>query len=429
MSMTEGERSMPKRQYLCIDQKSFYATVECVARGLDPMTTNLVVADPTRSENTICLAVSPSLKALGVKNRCRIKDIPSYIKHIVAQPRMQLYIDCAAEIYGVFLKYIAPEDIHVYSIDESFLDVTPYLAMYKMTAKEIALMIIRDVKDTVGTICTCGIGTNLYLAKIALDIKAKHASDFVGILDEESYRAELWDHQPITDFWQIAGGKSARLRNHGITTMRQIAMMDENYLYDWFGIDAELLIDHAWGRESTTIADIKAYRSKSKSLSSSQVLMRDYKCNEGEIIAKEMMDQLCLDMTAKKLATDSVSLYVGYSHTEGIPGTGGTANLGVETNAASMLVPAIEALYRRIVDPRFVIRRVCISCNNVVEDQGVLQLNMFEDTTKQLKDKALQEAMLGIRAKYGKNSILRGMNYDPAATGRERNAQIGGHRA
>ena len=429
MSMTEGERSMPKRQYLCIDQKSFYATVECVARGLDPMTTNLVVADPTRSENTICLAVSPSLKALGVKNRCRIKDIPSYIKHIVAQPRMQLYIDCAAEIYGVFLKYIAPEDIHVYSIDESFLDVTPYLAMYKMTAKEIALMIIRDVKDTVGTVCTCGIGTNLYLAKIALDIKAKHASDFVGILDEESYRAELWDHQPLTDFWQIAGGKSARLRNHGITTMRQIAMMDENYLYDWFGIDAELLIDHAWGRESTTIADIKAYRSKSKSLSSGQVLMRDYKCNEGEIIAKEMMDQLCLDMTAKKLATDSVSLSVGYSHTEGIPGTGGTAKLGIETNAASMLVPAIETLYRRIVDPRFVIRRVCISCNNVVEDQGVLQLNMFEDTTKQLKDKALQEAMLGIRAKYGKNSILRGMNYDPAATGRERNAQIGGHRA
>ena len=429
MSMTEGERSMHERQYLCIDQKSFYATVECVARGLDPMTTNLVVADPTRSENTICLAVSPSMKALGVKNRCRIKDIPSYIKHIVAQPRMQLYIDCAAEIYGVFLKYIAPEDIHVYSIDESFLDVTPYLAMYKMTAKEIALMIIRDVKDTVGTICTCGIGTNLYLAKIALDIKAKHASDFVGILDEESYRAELWDHQPLTDFWQIAGGKSARLRNHGITTMRQIAMMDENYLYDWFGIDAELLIDHAWGRESTTIADIKAYRSKSKSLSSGQVLMRDYKCNEGEIIAKEMMDQLCLDMTAKKLATDSVSLYVGYSHTEGIPGTGGTAKLGIKTNAASMLVPAIETLYRRIVDPRFVIRRVCISCNNVVKDQGVLQLNMFEDTTKQLKDKALQEAMLGIRAKYGKNSILRGMNYDPAATGRERNAQIGGHRA
>ena len=429
MSMVKGESIMPVRQYLCIDQKSFYATVECVERGLDPMTTNLVVADPERSENTICLAVSPSMKALGVKNRCRIKDIPGHIKHIVAQPRMQLYIDYAAEIYAVFLKYIAPEDIHVYSIDESFLDVTNYLKMYGMTAKELAVMIIKDVKDTVGTICTCGIGTNLYLAKIALDIKAKHAVDFIGVLDEESYRAELWKHRPITDFWQIGEGKATRLRNRGITSMHDVAMASEELLYNMFGIDAELLIDHAWGRESTTIADIKAYRSKSKSLSSGQVLMRDYKYHEGEIIAKEMMDQLCLDMAAKKLATDSVSLYVGYSYTQGIPGSGGTAKLATETNLASMLVPAIETLYRRIVDPRFVIRRVCLSCNNVVEDIGVLQLNMFEDTTKQLRDKAIQETMLGIRAKYGKNSILKGVNFDPAATGRERNLQIGGHRS
>ena len=420
---------MPVRQYLCIDQKSFYATVECVERGLDPMTTNLVVADPERSENTICLAVSPSMKALGVKNRCRIKDIPGHIKHIVAQPRMQLYIDYAAEIYAVFLKYIAPEDIHVYSIDESFLDVTNYLKMYGMTAKELAVMIIKDVKDTVGTICTCGIGTNLYLAKIALDIKAKHAVDFIGVLDEESYRSELWEHRPITDFWQIGEGKATRLRNRGITSMHDVAMASEDLLYNMFGIDAELLIDHAWGRESTTIADIKAYRSKSKSLSSGQVLMRDYKYHEGEIIAKEMMDQLCLDMAAKKLATDSVSLYVGYAYTQGVPGAGGTAKLATETNLASMLVPAIETLYRRIVDPRFVIRRVCLSCNNVVEDIGVLQLNMFEDTTKQLRDKAIQETMLGIRAKYGKNSILKGVNFDPAATGRERNLQIGGHRS
>ena len=393
------------------------------------MTTNLVVADPERSENTICLAVSPSMKALGVKNRCRIKDIPSHIKHIVAQPRMQLYIDYAAEIYAVFLKYIAPEDIHVYSIDESFLDVTNYLKMYGMSAKELAARIIKDVKDTVGTICTCGIGTNLYLAKIALDIKAKHAVDFIGVLDEESYRAELWEHRPITDFWQIGEGKATRLRNRGITSMHDVATASEDLLYNMFGIDAELLIDHAWGRESTTIADIKAYRSKSKSLSSGQVLMRDYKYHEGEIIAKEMMDQLCLDMAAKKLATDSVSLYVGYSYTQGIPGAGGTAKLATETNLASILVPAIETLYRRIVDPRFVIRRVCLSCNNVVEDIGVLQLNMFEDTTKQLRNKAIQETMLGIRAKYGKNSILKGVNFDPAATGRERNLQIGGHRS
>ena len=429
MSLVKGEIIMPERQYLCIDQKSFYSTVECVERGLDPMTTNLVVADPERSENTICLAVSPSMKALGVKNRCRIKDIPSHIKHIVAQPRMQLYIDYAAEIYAVFLKYIAPEDIHVYSIDESFLDVTNYLKMYGMSAKELAARIIKDVKDTVGTICTCGIGTNLYLAKIALDIKAKHAVDFIGVLDEESYRAELWEHRPITDFWQIGEGKATRLRNRGITSMYDVAMASEDLLYNMFGIDAELLIDHAWGRESTTIADIKAYRSKSKSLSGGQVLMRDYKYHEGEIIAKEMMDQLCLDMAAKKLATDSVSLYVGYSYTQGVPGAGGTAKLATETNLATMLVPAIETLYRRIVDPRFVIRRVCLSCNNVVEDIGVLQLNMFEDTTKQLRDKAIQETMLGIRAKYGKNSILKGVNFDPAATGRERNLQIGGHRS
>lgn len=418
-----------QRWYLCIDQKSFFASVEAVSRGLDPMTTKLVVADPERSENTICLAVTPTMKALGVQNRCRVKDIPKHIDFIVAQPRMQLYIECAAAIHGVFLKYVAPEDIHTYSIDESFLDVTPYLKMYGMTAKELAVKIIEDIKETVGTVSTCGIGTNLYLAKIALDIKAKHQKDFIGILDEESYRAELWDHKPITDFWQIAAGKAARLKAHGITTMRQVAMMKEDFLYDWFGIDAELLIDHAWGRESTTIADIKAYKSKSKSMSSGQVLMRDYQYHEGLIIAKEMMDQLCLDMAAKKVATDSVSMYIGYSYTQGVPGAGGTASLGVETNTANMLVPAIDTLYKRIVDPRYVIRRVCISCNNIVEDQGMMQLNMFENTSKQLKGKAIQEAMLHVRAKYGKNAILKGINYDPAATGRERNQQIGGHKS
>ena len=420
---------MAVRQYLCIDQKSFYATVECVARGLDPMTTDLVVADPERSENTICLAVSPSLKAKGVSNRCRIKEIPKHLKYIVATPRMQLYIDCAAEIYGVFLKYVAPEDIHVYSIDESFLDVTPYLTLYHKTARELAKTIIEDVRNTVGTVSTCGIGTNLYLAKIALDIHAKHAKDFIAELDEESYRATLWDHRPITDFWRISTGTEARLRNHGISTMREIAMMQEDYLYDWFGIDAELLIDHAWGRESTTIADIKAYRSKSKSLSSGQVLMRDYRFDEGLVIAKEMMDQLCLDMVSKKLATESVSLYVGYSHTQGVGGAKGTAKLASETNADSLIVPAIATLYKRIVNPSYPIRRICLCCNNVVEDRGVYQLNMFDDISAQLRSRAIQETVLGIRAKYGKNAILKGMNYDPAATGRERNLQIGGHKS
>ncbi len=420
---------MEQRQYLCIDQKSFYATVECVARGLDPMTTDLVVADPERSENTICLAVSTHMKKLGVKNRCRIKEIPPYIKHIVAPPRMQLYIDCAAEIYGVFLKYLSPEDIYVYSIDESFLDVTPYLKMYGMQAKELAKMIMKDVRDTVGTICTCGIGTNLYLAKIALDLTAKHAEDFIGELDEESYREKLWDHRPITDFWRISTGTEARLKRYGISTMRGIAKADEDCLYKCFGIDAELLIDHAWGREPTTIADIKGYKSKAKSLSSSQVLMRDYKYAEGELIAKEMIDQLCLDMAAKKLVTESISLYVGYSYTEGVPGVGGTAQFARPTNLAVEVVPAIAALYRRIVNPAYVIRRIGLSCNGVVEDPQMLQFNMFEDVNRQLREKALQEALLAIRAKYGKNSVLKGMNYQEAATGRERNNQIGGHRS
>ena len=420
---------MEQKQYLCIDQKSFYATVECVARGLDPMTADLVVADPERSENTICLAVSAHLKKRGVKNRCRIKEIPPYIKPIIASPRMQLYIDCSAAIYGVFLKYLAPEDIYVYSIDESFLDVTPYLKMYGMTAKELARMIIKDVRDTVGTISTCGIGTNLYLAKIALDITAKKADDFIGILDEDSYCRLLWDHTPITDFWRISTGTATKLRNHGITTMRGITMMDEDLLYKWFGIDAELLIDHAWGREPTTIADIKNYKSKSKSLSSTQVLMRDYKANEAEIIAKEMVDQLCLDMTAKRLVTESISLYVGYSYTQGIPGVGGTAQFARPTNLSTEVIPAIGALYRRIVNPSYVIRRIGLSCNNVLPDLGVVQLNMFEDTSKQLRDKALQETLLDIRAKYGKNSILKGISYTDAATGRERNNQIGGHKS
>ena len=417
------------RQYLVIDQKSYYATVECVCRGLDPMKANLVVADPERSQNTICLAVSPNMKKLGVKNRCRVKEIPLNIKYITAPPRMQLYIDCAAEIHGVFLKYIAPEDIYTYSIDESFIDVTNYLKMYGMTAKELAKTIIEDVHNTVGTISTCGIGTNMYLAKVALDIMAKHAPDFIAELNEESFRKELWDHKPLTDFWRIGPGTEKKLRNHGLTSMRDIALCNEDLLYGWFGIDAELIIDHAWGREPTTIADIKAYKSSSKSLSASQVLMRDYQYKEGELIAKEMTDQLCLDMAAQKLVTDSISLYVGYSYTEGVPGAGGTAKLSTETNAASVVVPAVSALYRRIVNPTYVIRRICINFNNVVEDQGALQLNMFEDVTKQLKNKAIQEAMLGIRAKYGKNAILKGMNFEEAATGRERNAQIGGHKA
>lgn len=418
-----------RQQYLVIDQKSYYASVECVERGLDPMKTNLVVADPDRSQNTICLAVSPSMKALGVKNRCRIRDIPSNIKYIIAPPRMQLYIDYAAEIHGVFLKHFAPQDIFTYSIDESFIDATPYLKMYAIPTRELVKRVIDDVRETVGTISTCGIGTNIFLAKVALDIQAKHDPDFIAELDENQYRKQLWNHTPITDFWNVGPGTAKRLWDRGITTMGGIAQCGLDRICDWFGVDGELLYDHAWGVEPTTIADVKAYKSKSKSLSSSQVLMSDYSYAAAEIIVKEMMDQLCLDMFAKKLATDSVSLYIGYSYTYGVPGVGGTAQLAYETNAASLIVPAVRALYRRIVNPSYGIRRVCLSCNNVVQDTGHFQLNMFEDTTKQLRNKALQEAMLGIRAKYGKNSILRGISFTPESTARERNMQIGGHKS
>lgn len=284
------------------------------------------------TKDKICLAVSPSMKALGVKNRCRIKDIPRNIKFITAQPRMQFYIDCAAEIHGVFLKHFAPQDIYTYSIDESFIDATPYLKMYNMPARDLAKAVIEDVRQTVGTVSTCGIGTNMFLAKVALDIQAKHAPDFIAELNEEQYHASLWDHRPITDFWGIGPG---------------------------------------------TMADIKAYKSESKSLSSSQVLMRNYRYEEAEIIAKEMVDQLCLDMTAKGLVTESVGLYVGYSYTYGVPGANGTARLASETNAASIIIPAVGNLYRRIVNPAYGIRRVCLSCNNVVPDRGEFQLSMI----------------------------------------------------
>ena len=419
---------MGQSMYMVIDQKSFYATVECVARGLDPMTTKLVVADPDRSQNTICLAVTPAMKAMGVKNRCRIREIPGNIKYIVAPPRMQLYIDCAAEIHSVFLKHFAPQDIYTYSIDESFIDVTPYLKMYGIPVKELAKRVIDDIRKIVGTVSTCGIGTNLFLAKVALDIQAKHAPDFIAELNEEQYREQLWDHKPLTDFWGIGPATAKRLWDRGISSMRGIAQLDIDRIYDWFGVDGEILYDHAWGREPTTMADIKAYKSKSKSLSASQVLMRDFRYDEAEIIAKEMIDQLCLDMAAKGLATESVSLYVGYSYTYGVPGAGGTAKLSAKTNASSVIMPAIGTLYRRIVNPAYGIRRICLSCNNVVEDRGIFQLSMLEDANKQLRDKSLQETLLGIRAKYGKNAILRGISYTPASTARERNAQIGGHK-
>ena len=421
-------KKLTERQFLCIDLKSFYASVECVERGLDPMTTDLVVADPEREKGTICLAVSPSLKAKGVKNRCRVYEIPEGMEYIMAPPRMQKYIDYAAEIYGVYLDYIAPEDIHVYSVDEAFLDVTHYLWLYNMNSKELAIKLIDEVYKRVGVRATCGIGTNMYLCKVALDIIAKHSKDSIGILDENSYREKLWNHKALTDFWRIGNGTAERLARYGIYTMGDIAHTPEDILYKWFGIDAELLIDHAWGRESTTMSDIKNYKAKSNCLSSSQVLMRDYTFLEARLIVKEMLDLLCLDMVSKKLITDSFTLYVGYSNTLGIPGVNGTAQTAKKTNADSLIIPAVVSLYDRIVNPDYPIRRIGINCNRVVADNCAEQLSLFEEIDTD-KNRILQETMLRIKARYGKNAILKGMNYQEAATTRERNEFIGGHKS
>lgn len=421
-------KNVADKYFLCIDLKSFYASVECVERGLDPMTTDLVVADPERTDKTICLAVSPSLKAKGVKNRCRVFEIPDGIEYIMAPPRMQKYIDYAAEIYGIYLQYIAPEDIHVYSIDEAFIDVTNYLWIYNMTAKELAVKLMNEIYNKIGVRATCGIGTNLYLCKIALDITAKHSPDFIGFLDEEAYRQTMWKHKPLTDFWRIGGRTAERLARYGIFTMEDIAKTPENILYKWFGIDAELLIDHAWGRESTTMKDIKNYRAKSNCLSSGQVLMRDYSFIEARLIVKEMLDLLCLDMVSKNLITDSISIYIGYSNTLAVPGAKGTANITKKTNADSLIIPAVTALYDHIVNPDYPVRRINITCNRVTSDNCAEQLTVFdEDDT--IKNKVIQETMLGIKAKYGKNAILKGINFEEAATTRERNQQIGGHKS
>ena len=419
---------MKDRIYLCIDLKSFYASVECAERHLDAMTTNLVVADMSRTEKTICLAITPAMKALGIHNRCRIFEIPPHVKYIAATPRMQLYIDYAAEIYSIYLKYISKDDIHVYSIDEAFMDVTDYLSMYGLTARELGVRIVDEIHSRLNIHATCGIGTNLYLAKVALDISAKHSPDFIGELTEESYRQTLWHHKPLTDFWRVGAGTAKKLAGYGILTMEDIARADEDFLYHLFGIDAELLIDHAWGREPVTITDIKAYKPETNCLSSGQVLGCDYPFEDGKLIVKEMMDLLCLDLVEKKLVTRSVTLHVGYANRLNAPSAHGTASLSDETNSDLLLIPAVTSLYARIVNPQMPIKRINISCNNVIPEE-CHQYNFFTDAAELEKNRKVQEAVISIKHKFGKNAILKGMNLEEHATTRERNLQIGGHRS
>jgi len=423
--------ALPKpqgRTYLCIDGKSFYASVECAERGLNPFETNLVVADPARGKNALCLAISPKLKALGVHNRCRLSDIPGNIKYEIALPRMQLYVDYCADIYALYLDYIAAEDIHVYSIDEAFLDITNYLPMYRTDARSFAKFLMNEIADKLHVPTTAGIGTNLYLAKIALDLTAKHAKDHIGYLTEDLFKEQLWDHQPLTDFWGIARGKANRLSRYGIFTMRDIANAPQELLYKAFGIDAELMIDHAWGRESCLMSDIKKYRSSSHSVSFSQILPRDYDYDEAAVVMAEMAIHGCLELYKRHVITKKVWIGVGYSRYEMYPPSQGSIKLNCATQLASIIEPAVKQKYREIVAHGIPIRNLAISFADV-RDEGCEGYDLFTDWAAVDKEKAAERTVLEIRDRFGKNAVLRGINLEKAGTQRERNTFIGGHRA
>ena len=461
------EEPIKQRYYVAIDLKSFYASVECFERGLDPLTTNLVVADESRTDKTICLAVSPSLKAYGIPGRARLFEVKKVlndikrrtgetIEFIIAPPRMSRYIKFSTDIYNIYLDYVAPEDIHVYSIDEVFIDVTSYLSTYKTTPHELAMKMVRSVLAETGITATAGIGTNMYLAKVAMDIVAKHMpadADSVRIaeLDEMSFRKALWGHRPLTDFWQIGRGTARRLSKMNIHTMGQLAresLYNEEAFYKEFGINAELLIDHAWGIEPTLMSDIKNYKPSSNSLSSGQVLSEPYPTDKAKIIVREMTDLLVLDMIRKGYVSDSFTLMINYDRESVDNGTytgevqmdfygrvvpvssHGSVNFGKHTDSSSIIVEAVADLFDRIVTPDISVRRITINANNLKDaSTHYEQFDIFTDPHKQAQEKNLQKAILEIQDKYGKNALLKGTSYLDGATTRERNQQIGGHKS
>ena len=411
--------------YLCIDLKTFFASVECVERGLDPFKTNLVVADPSRGKGAICLAIRPRMKKMGIKNRCRIYEIPQNVKYITAIPRMKKYIEYSSNIYAIYLKYISKDDIHVYSIDEAFLDVTKYLQLYKKTPTEIAKMIMKDIFDTYGITATAGVGTNMYLTKIALDITAKHSPTNIGYLDEEKYKKELWHHKPLTDFWQVGRGIERRLNKLRIYDMYDVAHCDTKRLYKEFGINAKYLIEHSWGKENCTIADIKKYVPKSKSISNSQILFEDYSFEKARIVVKEMVEMGSLRLIKENKITDTIQLYIGYSK-DTIESTGGAGKLKIATNVYSELVKAFLKVYDTKVKRDAKIRRIGVCFEKLVETDNV-QLSLFNNQEKIDKERRLELTINSLKNKMGKNAILRGMNLQEGATAQIRNKLIGGH--
>ena len=439
-----------ERAYLCIDLKCFYASVECVDRGRDPFEHRLVVADPMRGPKTICLAISPAMKALGVRNRCRVFEIPEGIDYEMAKPRMRRYMEVSAGIYELYLRYFSPDDIHVYSVDEVFIDVTPYLALYGKTPRELAVGLINMVRRETGICATAGIGTNLFLAKVALDVTAKHTPDNIGELDEERYKCLIWPHRPITDIWGIGPGIARRLAELGAHDMGGVALLPEQVLYKEFGINAELLIDHAWGIEPCTMAEIHAYRPRAHSMGSGQVLMRDYGFEEARTVLREMVDNLALELVDKALVCGHVSLFVGYAHERGQAGEkdapprtftgehgtrvvgrrGEGANasrkLAEATNSRAALTAAFLALYEEVVDPNRAVRRVNIAVGELVPEEYA-ELTLFSDPKADAAERSLARAEMAVKRKFGKNALVRGISYRPEATGRERNEQVGGH--
>ena len=484
------------RIYAAIDLKSFYASVECVERGLDPLTTNLVVADASRTEKTICLAVSPSLKSYGIAGRARLFEVVQRVRqvnqarrqnapgrklgepetdnlkvqsdpsvalgYITAPPQMAQYMKVSSQIYSIYLRYVAPEDIHVYSIDEVFIDLTNYLKIRKCTAREMTMLMIRDLLKETSITATAGIGTNLYLAKVAMDIVAKHTeADKDGVriaeLDEMSYRHELWQHSPLTDFWRIGRGIASKLESYGMRTMGDVALYStypqwEDVLYHLFGVNAELIIDHAWGWEPCTMAQIKAYKPQVNSISSSQVLPEPYDFKKGRLIAKEITDSLVFDLVRKRLVTNRITIYIGYDtgnlerpdiqydgpvitdyYGRNVPKPAhGSVDLNGHTSSSEYIIKAATRLFNRIANPDLTIRRLSVTAQNVIHetDAQPRQLDLFgENAPTDGRERRRQEAVLAIRDKYGKNSILRGMNFEEGSTARERNKQVGGHKA
>lgn len=416
---------MKDRIYCCIDLKCFFASVECVDRGLDPFDTNLVVADPSRGEKSICLAITPAMKNLGIRNRCRVYEIPKNIEYITAKPRMKLYMKKSAEVYSIFLQFIAKEDIHVYSIDEVFIDLTDYIKIYGKTAQQLAKMLIDRVFELTGLCATVGIGTNLFLAKIALDITAKKSPDFMGVLDEEQFKRTIWHHRPITDVWNIGVGTARKLAEYGIFDLHGVSQASERLMYRLFGVNAELLIDHANGIEPCTIKDIQSYKTKHRSLSNSQILFCDYNYQDAFTIVKEMVENLVLELVEKNLVADGISLHIGYGDRER-SSKGGSISVGGYTNSEKRLMEHFEKYYFNIVDRALPIRKITVGLNNVVIEEYAT-FDLFSDTKKQVKEKDLLKTVVDIKKKYGKNALLRGISYSEKATGRERNKMVGGH--